>query len=392
MLKTSYDYVTIPTEKLAWRVCKKYPKPDLPSTGGTTVTSTSKAWRMEQVQKNDKISRTRPPLPLFKSPTSLPEQFRYRNTYRRAEWWSSLEYAYLSGVCPIGYSPYKQRMIGGFYPAEYALPRPVVPTDIGWALKTRQKLEDQVVQLGETVFEFRETCKLYTEAAHVVTDAWRTYKSVKRFRKWRKLTPKDVATAEVISTLALAPTLGVLHDSIDVLRNRIEEPVYRRVTAVVSETAEETRTEYGGVISGKWKTTQRARFYFELDIDARRIEFGNPLEIAWELVPFSFVIDWFIPIGDWLGSLDALKGVKNTWGTVSQKQVYTGFDNRRSANLGLTDTRQKITKTGRIAASYHKRWVQDSVPIPMPRLWKPTASWKKLMTATSLLVLLRDSH
>jgi hypothetical protein len=30
----------------------------------------------------------------------------------------------------------------------------------------------------------------------------------------------------------------------------------------------------------------------------------NPFEIAWELVPFSFVADWFVPIGDYLAALD----------------------------------------------------------------------------------------
>jgi hypothetical protein len=34
----------------------------------------------------------------------------------------------------------------------------------------------------------------------------------------------------------------------------------------------------------------------------------NPLLIAWELVPYSFVVDWAFPIGDWLSSLDALLG------------------------------------------------------------------------------------
>lgn len=34
----------------------------------------------------------------------------------------------------------------------------------------------------------------------------------------------------------------------------------------------------------------------------------NPLLIGWELLPFSFVVDWFLPIGGWLESLDALLG------------------------------------------------------------------------------------
>lgn len=35
----------------------------------------------------------------------------------------------------------------------------------------------------------------------------------------------------------------------------------------------------------------------------------NPAEVAWELTPWSFVIDWFIPIGNWISTWDALVGV-----------------------------------------------------------------------------------
>lgn len=35
----------------------------------------------------------------------------------------------------------------------------------------------------------------------------------------------------------------------------------------------------------------------------------NPLEIAWELVPYSFCIDWIIPIGNTLSSLSATAGL-----------------------------------------------------------------------------------
>jgi hypothetical protein len=34
----------------------------------------------------------------------------------------------------------------------------------------------------------------------------------------------------------------------------------------------------------------------------------NPFEILWEKVPFSFVADWFLPVGDFLSSLDATIG------------------------------------------------------------------------------------
>jgi hypothetical protein len=35
----------------------------------------------------------------------------------------------------------------------------------------------------------------------------------------------------------------------------------------------------------------------------------NPLLLAWELLPYSFVVDWFMPIGNYLESLDATNGL-----------------------------------------------------------------------------------
>lgn len=52
----------------------------------------------------------------------------------------------------------------------------------------------------------------------------------------------------------------------------------------------------------------------------------NPLNVAWELVPYSFVVDWFLPIGKWLDSLDALLGYTNIYQSVTTytKTVYNG--------------------------------------------------------------------
>ena len=44
----------------------------------------------------------------------------------------------------------------------------------------------------------------------------------------------------------------------------------------------------------------------------------NPLEVAWELVPFSFVADWFYPVGNYLSSLDAALGWKFRGGSLTR--------------------------------------------------------------------------
>lgn len=46
-------------------------------------------------------------------------------------------------------------------------------------------------------------------------------------------------------------------------------------------------------------------------------QFGltNPMETAWELTPWSFVVDWFIPVGEWISSLTADSGLVFNTGT-----------------------------------------------------------------------------
>lgn len=51
----------------------------------------------------------------------------------------------------------------------------------------------------------------------------------------------------------------------------------------------------------------------------------NPLEIAWELTPWSFVVDWFLPIGKWIRDAKAVTNLEFIRGTKSttQRQVVT---------------------------------------------------------------------
>lgn len=63
----------------------------------------------------------------------------------------------------------------------------------------------------------------------------------------------------------------------------------------------------------------------------------NPADLAWELLPFSFVVDWFFPIGQFLSNLDAYLGLTFSDGycTTFVKQekvgegIATGWDTNR---------------------------------------------------------------
>lgn len=54
---------------------------------------------------------------------------------------------------------------------------------------------------------------------------------------------------------------------------------------------------------------------------AGQVGLTNPALIAWELLPWSFVIDWFIPIGNAISSVDATTGMEFLSGWRSEKVI-----------------------------------------------------------------------
>lgn len=82
----------------------------------------------------------------------------------------------------------------------------------------------------------------------------------------------------------------------------------------------------------------------------------NPALIAWELVPYSFVVDWFLPIGNWLDTFDVILGLTFHSGyrtvyfksTAQMGWTYNGVDNYgvlQDANYLCSCYRVKVDRT-----------------------------------------------
>lgn len=73
----------------------------------------------------------------------------------------------------------------------------------------------------------------------------------------------------------------------------------------------------------------------------------NPLAVAWEAVPFSFVVDWFAPIGDFINSLGATAGL-----TFSQYNITsTVISDLSGTNWGRINSRD--SKWASANSTYH---------------------------------------
>lgn len=99
-----------------------------------------------------------------------------------------------------------------------------------------------------------------------------------------------------------------------------------------------TRTE-----TKAWLTVRcKSRTFMRLE------QFGlaNPLALAWELVPFSFVADWFIGIGNYLNAQTALLGLEVVDGG------YSTLSTRRLRSTALLPANTSQTVYGGSTPSY----------------------------------------
>lgn len=122
----------------------------------------------------------------------------------------------------------------------------------------------------------------------------------------------------------------------------------------------------------------------------------NPLEVIWELVPFSFVADWFLPIGDSLRALSAFNGLVFHSGYKSHKHVRT-ITSSVEGYGGFTSG--GVRWFGASGGGTGKRWEYDQGRVLLtsfpsfvwPQLKDPR-SWSHAASAIALLqsLFLRD--
>ena len=127
------------------------------------------------------------------------------------------------------------------------------------------------------------------------------------------------------------PLLSDIYGSCELLANTFHE---RRPT-VISASASE---EFSRAVTSSWsfndlqlttrwtmKGRETYRYVIEFVEDDALAEalantgISNPALLAWELVPYSFVIDWFIPVGNYLEQLEYARGLRFIRGTESRR-------------------------------------------------------------------------
>lgn len=111
--------------------------------------------------------------------------------------------------------------------------------------------------------------------------------------------------------------------------------------------------------------------------------------VAWEVIPFSFVFDWILPVGNYLESLSAFNGLEFSSGTLTQsyfKVIKSGLVPKPAFG---TNPKTWLTMQSETNVTNNRfnvnRYVLTSFPaVPYPRLKNPL-SFAHMASALALL-------
>lgn len=259
-----------------------------------------------------------------------------------------------------------------------------VPQDRDTDLELRLAIKKESINLGTALAEYRQSARMFGSAARKVVETWRFFKG-KRNRK--VLTPCMIPSSYLVYTYGVAPLIGDLYNSVEELALRLGFPLRKRYFAASQGLAKasQTTTDSGmeKKIDARMSSSKRVTAYVEFDVEnASRFTAGNILEVGWEVIPYSFVVDWVFSVGDYLSSIDALRAVSNMNVSTVTKVKY-------NHNVKLKYTNAHGTTYSNHNGAYifesHKRDVSHTIPLPSLPSYKPSRSYKTIVNGLMLL-------
>jgi len=184
----------------------------------------------------------------------------------------------------------------------------------------------------------------------------------------KPLETKDVSSLWLEIQYGWKPLLSDIHESMNAYTAITDKPRSHRFSAIVSAGRQEVTINYSdnATPSGAINATARVNKSLttrvvcttteQLDV-ARSLGLLDPLSIAWEVVPFSFVADWFVPIGTYFDALNAIPRTVNKFVVTSKlSYIVTGSGTATPMN-GASYSHNRVVINRSIPSSL-------SVPLP----------------------------
>lgn len=254
-------------------------------------------------------------------------------------------------------------------------------------IKALTKLKKQRVNLGVALAEAQQTANFVGDTALRLTKSATSLMAGKPKEAFARLggaNYRDYPKGWLGWNYAALPLLGDVYGSMQALseRQNLSDWVVT-VKGVTRRVWTETLVfqNQPNVSGGTIFTDEIMRGYFtRLDYipdntfltAISSLGVSNPLEVLWEKIPFSFVIDWMVPVGDWISTFDAAYG----WKFLSGSQTRRLEVKRKitPARLPLSSGNRQLREEwegNRRRLSIERSLYGSSPIVPAPRVKNP---------------------
>jgi hypothetical protein len=227
-------------------------------------------------------------------------------------------------------------------------------------------------QLGSGVLEARDSLHMIAGRA---TQLWQAARALKRGRLWqfcdilaiprpgnRNLVtkPKQAAGLWLEYWMGWAPLASDIHNSLVVVTSSDAWDEWMSIVGRSSQLiVHEVAAGGTGWVSGRGRAyalqATEVRLTNPNAALADRLGVLNPLQIAWEIIPFSFMVDWIVNIGSVVASLSSFAGY-------SLRYSYNTFAGTYDAFRYQGQPSQAVYTAGPTHCAYMKRTLGIQTP------------------------------
>lgn len=214
-------------------------------------------------------------------------------------------------------------------------------------------------------------------------------KSLAQYNRSNRTKPGKAAANVAENNLNLQygikPILNDVYNAATTLAHLTSAPAQDVITVTLKKPGTVTSAAPTAVSYKGWCWKAKKIKYIRREVDTTKlIGLTDPAQVAWEVLPYSFVVDWFIPIGDFLQARGVSNSLTGTFVTTTVTKGFVGTPTPVSPNLRIRGDMSR----------YHRRQVSVlrdvsstlNVPIPTIKPLSEWANWRHARDAVSLLV------
>jgi hypothetical protein len=123
------------------------------------------------------------------------------------------------------------------------------------------------------------------------------------------------------------PTLSDTFEAVKAFHKISEGPRSKLFRTSVKKQGEIEGSHSPSLYSAKYTSVLQTYLMYEMYEEMsiyRQLGLTDPASVMWELIPYSFVVDWFVPIGTYLDNLNAIPKLKGRFLTTTVRRRW-GF-------------------------------------------------------------------